>query len=82
MVTRGYIIASYMVVTDSYTAGDNQLHDDTITPQPKLAGTYYNKNIFTRVIKCCEWQACEIKCRYYLILQVFLSVTKTHYTVA
>ena len=38
---------SYMVVTNSYTAGDNQLHDSTITPQQELAKTYYNKNIFT-----------------------------------
>ena len=29
---QGYVIASYMVVMDSYTAGDNQLHDSTITP--------------------------------------------------
>ena len=52
---RDYIITSYMVTTDSYTVGDNQLHDSTITPQLELAGTYYNKNIFTRVIKYREW---------------------------
>ena len=40
LVTQDYIIASYMVVTDSYTAGDNQLHDSMITPQLELAGTY------------------------------------------
>ena len=31
---QGYIIASYVVITDSYTAGDNQLHawqDDNTT---------------------------------------------------
>ena len=27
------------------------MHDSTITPQLELAGTYYNENIFTRVIK-------------------------------
>ena len=53
------------------------MHDNTITSLLELAGTYYNENVFTRVIKCREWQACEIKCRYYLISQVFLSVTKT-----
>ena len=42
---------SYMVVTNSYTAGDNQLQDSTITPQQKLVRTYYNENIFTQVIK-------------------------------
>ena len=36
---------SYTVVTNSYTAGNNQLHDSTITPQQELAGTCYNKNI-------------------------------------
>ena len=40
-----------MVVTDSYTAGNNQLRDSTITPQLELARTYYNENIFTRVIE-------------------------------
>ena len=40
---------------DSYIAGDNQLHDSTITPQLELAETYYNENIFTRVIKYREW---------------------------
>ena len=55
LVTQGYIITSYMVIMDSYTAGDNQLHDSVITPQLELARTYYNENIFTRVIKCGEW---------------------------
>ena len=34
LATRGYsyYLASYMVVTDSYTAGDNQLYDSAITP--------------------------------------------------
>ena len=54
LVTRGYIIAIHGIVTNSYirTAGDNQLHDSTITSQQKLARTYYHENIFTRVIKC------------------------------
>ena len=49
--TRLYIIASYMVVMKSYAAGDNQLHESTITSQLELAGTYYNENNFARVIK-------------------------------
>ena len=42
-------------VTDGYTAGDNQLHDSTITSQLELTGTYYNENIFMRAIKNHEW---------------------------
>ena len=66
---------------DGYIAGDNQLHDSTITSQLELAGTYYNENIFTRVIKYRKWASSRDKCRYYLISQMFLSMTKTHYTV-
>ena len=50
LVTRSYNY-SYMVVTDSYTAGDNQLYDSMITPQQELARTYYNENFFTQVIE-------------------------------
>ena len=39
-----------MVLTDSYTAGDNQFHDSMITPQLELARTYYIENSFTQVI--------------------------------
>ena len=49
----GYValyIASYMVIADSSTAGDNQPHDSVITPLLELARTYNNKIIFTRVI--------------------------------
>ena len=49
----------YMIVTNSHTAGDNQLHDSTITPQQEVGGTYYNKNIFIRVIKYCEWASLQ-----------------------
>ena len=66
----------YMIVTNSHTAGDNQLRDSTITPQKEVGGTYYNKNIFTRVLNIVNGQACKIKCRYYLVLQVFLSTAK------
>ena len=45
------------------------MHDSTITSQLELAKTYYNENIFTRV-NIANGQAREIKCRYYLILQV------------
>ena len=31
------------------------MHDSTITSQLELAGTYYNENIFMRVIKYREW---------------------------
>ena len=53
----GYARLCYMVVTDSYIAGDNQLHNSMITwsPQLELAGTYCNKNIFTQVIKYRKW---------------------------
>ena len=48
---------------NSYTAGDNQLHDSMITLQLELyswkPGTYYNENIFTRVIKYCEWASSQ-----------------------
>ena len=30
------------------------MQDSTITSQLELAGTYYNENILTRVIKCKE----------------------------
>ena len=50
---------SYTVVTNSYTAGDNQLHDGTIIPQRKLAGTYYNESIFKRVIKYRKWASSQ-----------------------
>ena len=79
---RGYIIASYMVVTNSYTAGDNQCHDSMITPQLELVGTYCNKNISHEYLNIMNGQAHKIECHYYLISQVFLSVIKTHYTVA
>ena len=72
-----------MVVTDSYNYYSMQaitMHDSTITSQLELAETYYNENIFTRV-NIANGQAHEIKCRYYLISQVFLSATKTRYTV-
>ena len=40
-----------MIITDSYTAGNNQLHDSAITPQLELArNNNYNENIFTQVI--------------------------------
>ena len=58
------------------TAGDNQLHDSTITSQQELAGTYYNKNCHIA-----NGKACDIKYLYYLILQVFLSTTKNCYMV-
>ena len=57
------------------------MHDSTITSQLELAGTYYNGSIFTQVINIVNGQAREIKCHYYLILQVFLSTKKTHYMV-
>ena len=38
---------SYMLVTKGYTAGDNKLHDSTMTAQQELARTYYNENIST-----------------------------------
>ena len=44
-----------MVITNSYIAGSNQLHDSKITPQLELAETYYNKNIFMQVIKYRKW---------------------------
>ena len=37
----------------------NSMHDGTITLQLELAGTYYNENIFTRVIKHREWASSQ-----------------------
>ena len=54
LVLRDYIVTSYMVVTNSYNYYSMQaitMHDNTITSQLELAVTYYNENIFTRVIK-------------------------------
>ena len=60
------------------TAGDNP---SPLQYNNTMAGTYYSKNIFTQVIKYHKGHACEIKWYYYLILQVFLSTTKTRYMV-
>ena len=35
------------------------MHDSTITSQLELAGTYYNENIFTPVIKYREWASSQ-----------------------
>ena len=70
-----------MVVTNNYTAGDNQLHDSTITPQQELARAYYNKNIFMRVMKYHKWVSLQ---HYVSLLFDFVSAficDKTRYTV-